>query len=163
MNQAPPDMARHALDATGDHDVIGALGDLGGSEIYRVEAGRAETGDLHARRLDGIARLESRATRDDGARFHDGIDAAHDDVIDRFGVQPVAVAQRFQRFRREAHRRHLVQRAILLAATARRADVIVNENFGHPVSSPWRRLGRELFVSTFPSPQRGEGGPEGVG
>ena len=47
------------------------------------------------------------------------------------GVETVAVAQGFQHLRAEAHGRHLVQRAVLLAAPARRAHGVVDISVGH--------------------------------
>ncbi len=86
MNQAPPDMPmptrRHRFDAAGDDDLVGALRDLGRAEIDRVEARRAEAGDLHAGRLGVVARLEGGRARDHRARLADRIDAAEDDVVD---------------------------------------------------------------------------------
>ena len=127
--------ARHAFDAAGNDDVIGALRDLAGREIDGIETGGAESRDLHARRLVGVTGFEGGSFWNDGAGFEHRIDATHDDVVDGRGVEPVAVAQRFQHLCGEARRRHFVQSAILLAAPARRAHVVVNEDFGHRVIS----------------------------
>ena len=122
---------RHRFDAAGNDDVVGALGDLGGAEIDGVEAGGAEARDLHAGRLVVVAGLEGGRARDDGAGLADRIDAAEDDVVDLGRVEAVAVAQRFQHLGAEAHGRHLVQGAILLAAAARGAHGVIDIGFGH--------------------------------
>jgi hypothetical protein len=111
------------------------LRDLAGGEIDGIEARGAEAGDLHAGRLGRIAGLKGCGLGDDGAGIHDRIDAAHDDVVDGRGIEPIAVADRFQRFGGKAHRRHLMQGPILLAPAARRAHMVVNENLGHRLIS----------------------------
>ena len=55
-----------------------------------------------------------------------GIDDAEHNVIDGVLRQIVALLQRFERHGGEPQRRHLVQRAVGLAAAARRANVIVD-------------------------------------
>ena len=101
MNQAPPEAPMPTrdidFDAAGNDDLVGALRDLGRAEIDGVEARGAEARDLHARRLGVVAGLEGGGARDHRAGLADRIDAAEDDVVDRAGVEPVAVAQRFQR------------------------------------------------------------------
>ncbi len=49
------------------------------------------------------------------------------------GVETVAVANRFEDSRAKAHRGHLVQRTVLLAAAAWRPDGIIDESISHDV------------------------------
>ena len=103
----------------------------GGGEIHRVEAGCAEAVDLHARHLVAIARDDRRGARDVAAGLADRIDAAEHHVVDQLRIELVALLDRRQRLRRQIERGHLVQRAVGLAAPARRAHVIVDEGVGH--------------------------------
>src|SRR5690606_20045713 len=100
--------AAHALDAPGDDDVVRALRDLGGSEVDGVESASAKARNLHAGGLVVIAGLEGSRARNDRACLADRIDAAEDDVVHRRRVEPVAVADGFQRFCRQSYRRNLV-------------------------------------------------------
>ena len=69
------------------------------------------------------------------------------------GVELVAVLDRGQRLRRQIERGHLVQRAVGLAAAARRAHVVVDECIGHrPPASRCQskpRLTRLRAISSF--------------
>ncbi len=119
------------LDAAGDDHVVLPGGDRGMGEIDRIEAGGAVAVDLHAGHRVREAGGEDRVAGDIAARLADRIDAAEDHVVDRRRVEIVAVADRAQRARGEHGGRDFVQRAVLLAAAARRADMIVDECFGH--------------------------------
>ncbi len=103
-----------------------AAHDLGGGEIHGIEARGAEPVDLDTG--DGFAEagLQRRKARNVGAGLADRIDHAEHDVVDDVLAEPVAFLQRFQRRRGQRQRGHLVQRAIGLAAAARRANVIVD-------------------------------------
>ena len=103
-----------------------AAHDLGGGEIHRIEAGGAEAADLDAGNGFAETRLQRREARDVGAGLADRIDHAEDDVVDDVFLEIVAFFQRFQRRGGQRQRGHLVQRAIGLAAAARRANVIVD-------------------------------------
>ena len=100
--------------------------DLGGGEIHRVEAGGAESADLDAGNGFAETGVERREARDVGAGLADRIDHAEDDVVDDAFGQVVALLERLQRRGRQRQCGHLVQRAIGLAAAARRANVIVD-------------------------------------
>ena len=108
-----------------------AAHDLGGGEIHGIEAGGAEAVDLHAGHGFAETRLQRRETRDVGAGLADRIDAAEDDVVDDVFLEIVALLQRLQRRRGQRQRGDLVQRAIGLAAAARRANVIVDKCLRH--------------------------------
>ena len=123
--------AAHGFDAAGDDHVVLAGGDRGVGEVDRVEAGGAVAVDLHARHGVREAGGEDGVAGDVAARLADRIDAAEDHVVDDRRVEVVAVADRGQRAGGEHRGRDFVQGAILLAAAARRADVIVDEGFGH--------------------------------
>ena len=112
--------------AAADGEFVLAAHDLGGGEIHRIEAGSAEAADLHAGHGFAEAGLQRREARDVGAGLADRIDHAEHDVVDDVGCDVVALLQRLQRHRRQRQRGHLMQRAIGLAAAARRANVIVD-------------------------------------
>ena len=121
----------HGLDAAADRHLVLAGHDLGRGEVHRVEAGGAEAVDLHARHAVAVARRERGHARDVAARLADRIDAAEHHVVDQRRIEPVALLHRRQRLRRQVERGHLVQRAVGLAASARRAHVVVDEGVGH--------------------------------
>ena len=116
IDSAPPPMVEFML----------AAHDLGGGEIHGIEAGGAEAADLDAGDGFAEARLDRREARDVGAGLADRIDHAEHDVVDDVFGKIVALFQRLQRHGGERQRGHLVQRAIGLAAAARRANVIVD-------------------------------------
>ncbi|MND94873.1 hypothetical protein D3C80_871080 [compost metagenome] len=126
--------ARHAFHAAGDDDIVRSRLDLAGREVDGIKTRGAEARDLHARRPVGITGLEGGGFRDHRAGIHDRIDAAHDDVVDSRGVEPIAVADGFQCLGSKANGGHLMQAAILLAASARGADMVVDINVGHKLS-----------------------------
>ena len=69
---------------------------------------------------------------------------AHHHVVDQRGIELVAALDGAERLARQIERGHLVQRAVHLAAAARRAHVIVDEGVGHeflsvPSSFPRKR------------------------
>src|SRR5690606_36991198 len=105
-------------------------------------------GDLHARSAEGIASLERGRLGDDGTSIHDRIDATKNDIIDCGGIETVSVSKSIKHPRSQPHRRHFVQTAILLAATARCAYVIVNEGFRHH-PSPCGPKARNLQSKSF--------------
>ncbi len=105
--------------------------DLPGRHVAGLETAGAEPVDLHARHRLVVARLQHCGARDIGALLAHRIDAAHDHVVKPGGVEAVAVADGPQGLRRKLERRHFMQRAVLLAASARRADGIVDVAVGH--------------------------------
>ena len=104
---------------------------LGGSEVHRVEPGRAEPVDLHARHAVAVAGAQRGGAGDVAACFADRIDATEHDVVDEGGIEPVACTQARQRLGREGERGDLMECAVRLAPPARGADVIVDEGVGH--------------------------------
>ncbi len=121
----------HRFDAAADRHVLLSGHDLRGGEIHRIEARGAEAIDLHAGDAVAIAGDQRRGARDIGGGFADRIDHAHHHVIDQSGVEVVAALDGAERLARQIERGHLVQRAVDLAAAARRAHVIVDEGVGH--------------------------------
>ena len=121
----------HRFDAAADRHVVLARHHLGRSEIHRVEPGRAEAVDLHARHAVAVAGAQRGGAGDVAARLADRIDAAEHDVVDERGIELVACAQARQRLGREGERGHLMECAVRLAAPARGADVIIDEGVGH--------------------------------
>ena len=112
--------------AAADGEFMLAAHDLGSGEIHRIEAGGAEAADLDAGHGIAETSIQRGETRDVGAGLADRIDHAEDDVVDHALGQIVALLQRLQRRCGQRQRGHLMQRAIGLAAAARRANVIVD-------------------------------------
>ncbi len=131
--------AAHALDAAADGKVGLAGHDLGRGHVGRFEARGAEAVDLHASDRLGIVRIENGQPRDVGALLLHRRDAAQHDVVDERGIEVVAVADGLQDGRRQMQRRHLVQGTVALAATARRADGVVDVGLSHFLSPLSRR------------------------
>ena len=123
--------ARHRLDAAADGGLALARHDLRRRHVGGFEARGAEAVDLHARHGLGVARHDGGGAGNVGALLADRHDAAEHDVVDQVRVEFVAVAQRLQRGDRQTHRRHFMQRAILAALAARRADGVENVCVGH--------------------------------
>ncbi len=105
--------------------------DLGSGEIHGIEARGAEAVDLDAGHGFAKARLDRREAGDVGAGLADRIDNPEDDIVDDALGQIVALLQRFQRHGGQRERGDFVQRAVGLAAAARRANVIVDECLRH--------------------------------
>ena len=93
--------AAHGFDAAADRHLMLPGHDLGRGKIDRIETGRAEAVDLHARHAVAIAGAKRRRARDVAARLADRIDATHDHVIDQRRVELVALADGGERCRRE--------------------------------------------------------------
>ena len=125
----------HGFDAAADRHVVLAGHDLRGREVDGIEAGGAEAVDLHARHAVAVAGRDGGGARDVAARLAHRIDAAQHHVIDQLGVERIALPDAGERLGGEIERRHLVQRAVDLAAPARGAQVIVDERIGHRVSN----------------------------
>jgi hypothetical protein len=123
--------AAHRLDAAADRHVLLAGHHLSRREVHGVESRGAEAVDLHAGDMVAVVGDERRRAGNVAAGLADRIDAAEDDVVDLPGVEAVALADRTQRRLGKPQRRHLVQRAVLLAAAPRGADVVVDESVGH--------------------------------
>ena len=100
-------MPMRLMDSTPPPIVMSCWPDItcGGGEIHRVEARGAEAVDLHARDRVAVARMQRRGARDVAAGFADRIDAAEHHIVDQFGVELVAVAERRQRAGGEARGR----------------------------------------------------------
>ena len=105
--------------------------DLGGSKIHGIETRGAEAADLHARHRLAEPGLQRREAGDVGAGLADRIDHAEHDVVDHVLAEIVAVLQRLQRHGGERQRGDFMQRAVLLAAAARGANVIVDIGLRH--------------------------------
>ena len=123
--------AAHGFDAAADGDVLHAGHDLRGREIDRIETGGAEAVDLHARNFLAEAGLQHRRAGNVAAGFADRIDAAEHHVLDQRGIEIVAPPNGIEGRDREIDGRHLVQRAIGLAAPARRANRVEDIGFRH--------------------------------
>ena len=127
------------LDAAGDRHVVLARHHLRGGEVDRVEARGAEAVDLHARH--GLARSRRRAppmramsppcspTGSTQPRITSSTESGRG-CCGR--GSPSALSPR-------GAGSNLVQRAVLLAAPARRADGVVDEGVGH-ARSPCRAM-----------------------
>ncbi len=123
--------ATHALDAAGDDQVLPAAPDLGRGEVDRLEPRSAEAAVREAgHRLRPVG-VEHRGARDVAALLADRRHAAEHDVVDQRSVERVTLLQGVQQRAQQPHRRGLVQRAVLLALAARRAQVVVDPGFGH--------------------------------
>ena len=123
----------HQFDAAADGKTMLPGHDLRSGEIDRIEARGTETIDLNARHMVAIVRSERRSAGDVAARLADGIDTAEHYIIDEMRVEIAALLDGPQHRRGEPEGRDLVQRSVRLAASARRANMIVNESFGHLV------------------------------
>ena len=121
----------HRFDAAADGDVLHARHHLRRREVHRVEARGAEPVDLDARHVLAEARLQDRGAGDVAAGFADGVDAAEHHVLDDLGIESVALPDRIERRHGKIDRRHLVKRAVGLAATARRAHGVVDKGLTH--------------------------------
>jgi hypothetical protein len=109
-----------------------AAHNLTGRHVACLQAGSAEAADGDARRGDRIVGVERRDARDVGALLAHRLDAAEDDVVDRRGIEAVAVAQRALEY--VAARWMGVawfSAAALLALAARCAQGVVDIGFGH--------------------------------
>ena len=120
---------------------------LRGGEIHGIEAGSTEAIDLHARHLIAVTRRQRGGARNVAASLADRIDAAEDDVVDQLRVEMVAQAQRGERARRQPQRRDFMQRAVRLAASARRAHMVVDESVGHGASPQKASAGMAIMVA----------------
>jgi hypothetical protein len=108
-----------------------AAHDLRGGKVHGIETAGAETADLHARHLFAEPCLDRGEARDVASGFADGIDHAQHDVVDDVLSQVVALLQRLQRHGGERQRGDFMQRAVLLAAAARGANVVVDKGLRH--------------------------------
>ena len=122
------------IHAAADHEAGLAGHDLRGGRVHGLETRGAEAVDRHAGNGLGEAGHHRRGAGDVGALLADRHDAAQDDVVDLAGVELAALLQRLQRRHGELHRGHFVQRTVLAALAARRADGVVDVCVGHGVS-----------------------------
>ena len=121
----------HRLDTAADRHVVLTGHDLRRGEIHRVETRRAEAVNLDTGHVIAVACHECGDARHAAPRLPDWIDAAHDHVIDEMRIEFVAISHRFQRGGGKVQRGNFVQRSVRLAASTRRAHVIIDECFGH--------------------------------
>ena len=143
----------HRFGAAADRHVLLAGHDLRRGEIDRVEAGRAEAVDLHTRHAVAVTGHERRSAREVGGGLAHRIDHAHHHVVDQHRIELIAARDLAERLRRQIERGDLVQRAVGLAATTRRADVIVDEGVGHARFSLMHKLRaiRSFMISLVPA------------
>ena len=110
--------------------------DLRGGEVHRVEAGGAEAVDLHARHCSPKPALSTAARAMSPPASPTGSTQPSTTSSTSVGVELVAVADRVAApCAARSTRRHLVQRAVGLAAAARGADGVVDEGVGHCAAS----------------------------
>ncbi len=128
----------HRFDAAADGQFLLPGHDLRRGEVHGIETRGAEPVDLHAGYAVAKAGDQRRGARDIGGRLADRIDHAENDVIEQSGIEVIATLDGAKRLARKIERGHFVQRAVDLAAAARRAHVIVNEGFGHEFLSKLR-------------------------
>ena len=122
---------RHRLHATGQQQVLPARAHLLRRDVHRLQAGGAEPVDLHA----GSAALQAGGQRggpgDHRALVADRSDHAQHHVLDQGWIQArIAPSDLLDQPDHQRDRLGLVQRAGLLAATARGADRVEDEGFG---------------------------------
>ena len=139
--------AAHRFDAAADRQIVLAGHDLRGGEIDPVEAGGAEAVDLHARHLSPkpAASAPMRAMSPPASPTGSTQPITTSSTSSR--IEMVAILDRLQRGRGQMQRRRRMQRAVRLAAPARRADVIVDEGLGHSQFSLPREPQRGVQVS----------------
>ena len=125
------DGAAHRFDAAADARFHHATADLRGDGVHRIEAGAAEAVDLKARNRLGIARIERRRAGQHAALLADRLGAAHHHLFEEGGVEIVAGLHRLQQLGDQLDRGDFVQRAIGPAASARGADMVIDENIAH--------------------------------
>src|SRR5690606_15933925 len=121
----------HRFNTSGDDHLLLAADDGGVRKVHRIEAGGAVAIDLYPGDSMGKTGCEHGVAGNVPARLADRIDAAEDDVVYPRRIELAAFANGRQRAGGEHRRRNLVQRAVLLAAAARRTDMIVDECFRH--------------------------------
>jgi hypothetical protein len=107
--------AGHALDAGGDHDVLGAAHHGLGREVQGLLGGAALT--VHRRGGYALrqARGQNRVARDVGGLLAHLHDAAHDHVLDTLGIDARAVHQLVQDHRAQVGGVPFAQAAALTA------------------------------------------------
>ena len=128
----------HRLDAAGEDQVLEAAADPGRRLVDGLEAGGAETVELHARHGVGVAGLERGGLGDVATLLTDRRHHAEDDVVDASRVEGgVADLDLVEETDDEVDRLHLVQRARCLALAAGRPNVVVHECFSHDVLLRW--------------------------
>ena len=100
-------------------------------QVHRLQAGGAETVDLHAGNLFVPVGHQRRGLGDIGTLVAHRRHAAEHDIVDLGGIQVVAPLDRAQQPGHQVHRLDAVQRAILLALAAGSTHGVVNECVGH--------------------------------
>src|SRR5579885_671010 len=132
--------ARHGFHTAADGDLLLAGHNLGRGEIHGLQPRRAEAVDLDARYLLAEIRGYRGRARDIAARFAHRIDAAEHDILNELRLELVPLLQRDKRLAREFDRGAFMQRAIRLAAPARRTDVIEDEGLARAARPGWLRF-----------------------
>jgi hypothetical protein len=149
MRRDPVPSGTRDIDSTppADYEILPAGAHLLRCDIDGLEAGSAEAIELHAGGMPVPARRERSGLGDARALLADRRHATHDHVVDLRGIEVVALLQLLQHSGQQRDRLHLVQRAVLLALAARRAQRVENHRFGHPqppIFLPARASGRSL-------------------
>ena len=125
----------HHFAAAGDDAIFHAGHDLRGRQRDGGDARAAETVERDAGRLDVEAGIERGHAAHVGALRAALAGGAPDDVVDRGGVELVAVAQRAEHRRGEVLRVHVGEGALAnFANAARGADGVNDIGFGHDES-----------------------------
>jgi hypothetical protein len=121
--------ARHRLDSAGEDQIGVAAADRAAGLVYRLEPGGAQAVDGHARGGLGQAGDQRRHPRDVAVLLTGAVRVAEDDVVDRVGVELVAVDRGAHHVRGEVVRAHGRERAGV--AADRGAQGVDDEGFGH--------------------------------
>jgi hypothetical protein len=129
---------RHALDAAGDDEVLGAGLDRLRGEVHGLLPGAAKAVQRHARDINRPSSGEQRSTRDVRALFAGLGDTTDDDVVDLGGIDIIAFDNLVQRHAEHVDRMDLRQRS---RGRARAASASVDDGFTHGCSFRAGRFG----------------------
>ena len=142
--------ARHRLDATREHEVLPAGGDLLGGDVDRLQARRAEAVELHARHRVRQPRLDRRGLGDVRALIADRRDAAEDHVVDAVRIKlPVAGEHLVHQPDDEIDGLGRVQRPVALAFPAGRANCVEYQCFRRCHADSPLKMPRSSRLLTF--------------
>ncbi len=157
----PGDIGHH-LGAAGDHEVFHAGHDLRRGQIGRGEPAAAKAIERDARCLDVIARVERRHPAQIAALKPHLRTRAPDDVVDRGGIEIVALLERLQHRHGQVLRVHLGNRALaLLADAAGGADGVDDIGVCHGTLFIWRAFAQSRSISHGCLPHATRGGSYG--
>ena len=121
--------AGHDLDTGGDDDVVRAGDDALRAEVHRLLARTALAVDGGRRDRLGPTGGEHGVAADVERLLTDLHDAAHDDVVDHFGVEAVALLERLEGFGSEGGGVPVLELSVALSAGG--ADGVDDDGFGH--------------------------------